>query len=65
VRQQKRALSVRPGPARAKFGKRLPVLIEKGCDGYHVVDLILEDANARQVPRTYSPEEFSLHTISV
>ena len=30
-----------------------------------VIDLILEDTEARRLLRTYSPEEISLHTISL
>jgi predicted RNase H-like HicB family nuclease len=30
-----------------------------------VIDLILEDTQARRLLRTYSPEEISLHTISL
>jgi len=91
MRPEKRAAKIRLKGARPRFSKHLPVVIEKGCDGYYVVEcplfqgcytqgktidealhnirevveLILEDANARRILRTYDPEEISLHTISV
>lgn len=78
--------------ARAKkFGRRLPVIIEKGQDGFYVVecpvfegcftqgktidealrnireviDLVLEEKEARQILKQYDPQELSLHTIVV
>ena len=91
MRQPKRKLALRPKAGTTGVGKRLPVIVEKGSDGYYVVecplfegcytqgktidealrnireviDLILEDAAARQLLRTYRPEEISLHTISL
>ena len=74
-----------------KLGRRLPIVIEKGQDGFYVVEcpvfegcftqgktidealrnirevieLILEEAESRNILREYNPEEISLHTIVV
>jgi len=91
MRQPKRKPALRPKAGTIGAGKRLPVIVEKGSDGYYVVecplfegcytqgktidealrnireviDLILEDAEARRLLRTYRAEEISLHTISL
>jgi predicted RNase H-like HicB family nuclease len=78
-------------PRTRTTGKNLPLLVEKGKDGFYVVecplfrgcysqgrtidealanireviDLILEEREARGLLRGYSPEEVSLHTIRV
>jgi predicted RNase H-like HicB family nuclease len=81
-------LSVVRRPSR---GKRLPLLIQKGEDGWYVVecptlpgcytqgrtldeamkniheviDLVLEEKSARDIPKDYRPVEIGLHTITV
>jgi predicted RNase H-like HicB family nuclease len=78
-------------PRTRKLGRRLPIVIEKGQDGFYVVEcpvfegcftqgktidealrnirevieLILEEAESRNILREYNPEEISLHTIVV
>ena len=73
------------------MGRQLPVLIEKGEDGFYVVEcpllegcysqgktidealknvrevieMILEEREARETVKSYRPEEISLHTITV
>lgn len=73
------------------LGRTLPLLIEKGEDGFYVVEcpilegcysqgktidkalknirevieLILEEKEARETIKSYHPEEISLHTITV
>ena len=77
--------------SRSSYGRRLPLLIEKGEDGFYVVEcplfegcytqgktldealrnirevieLILEEKGAREILKSYNPEEISLHTITV
>lgn len=82
---------IRAPKARAFSGKQLPVIVEKGEDGYYIVecpvlegcytqgktidealrnireviDLVLEEKEARKVLRDYHPAEISLHTITL
>lgn len=73
------------------LGRQLPLLVEKGEDGFYVaecpllegcytqgktidealcnirkvINLILEEKRAREIVRSYKPQEVSLHTISI
>lgn len=74
-----------------KFNRKLPVLVEKGEDGFYVVEcplfegcytqgrtidealknirevieIILEEKDAKKVIKNYNPQEISMHTIAI
>lgn len=75
----------------SKFHKNIPVIVERGCDGWYVVEcpllqgcytqgktldealknirevieLIMEEKDARERVKAYNPLEVSLHTLAV
>lgn len=87
----KRAAATRAGKPRPFSGKQLPVIVEKGEDGYYVVmcpllqgcytqgktmdealrnireviELLLEEKEARETLKEYRPVEIGLHTITL
>lgn len=78
-------------PRTTHLGRKIPLLIEKGKDGFYVVecplfegcytqgktidealrnirkviDMIIEEKKSREIIRSYTPTEISLHTITV